>query len=201
MEELSALKRELELVRERYAKLLDAHREIQKQNCLLEERILVIVEDSSNDKENLRHAQEEICHLKETIKASEHEKQRYRNDCNLAVKLLQQNPTEFLSNTSSQNMVIPTFPPICASAYTLVNHQAPAVVDDSHSLKHFVCSNCHRITQCSDASVQTSPILSTSILCDSHSNMTINEYHRWNSTKISQDVGISSNPMPQMHTV
>lgn len=215
MEEISALKRELELVRERYGKLLDAHREIQKQNCLLEERILMIVEDSSNDKENLRHAQEEIRHLKQTIKTSEHEKQRYRNDCNLAVRLLQQNPTEFHSNTPPQNMIIPTFPPTCASAYTMVNHQIPAVVDGSLSLVeslskqslHFVCSNCHRIIQCSDASVQTCPILTasndhpTSILIEPHSNMTINQYHPWNSTKTFQDVGLSANPMPQMHTV
>ena len=210
MEQINTgLTRELELIRERYSKLLDAHQQIQKQNCLLEERILSAVENYSEEKDNFRLAQEQISYLKQTIRELEDEKQRYKNDCNLAVTLLQQNPTEFLSTTSSSqpsspNVIIPTFPPTTfATGYSLIsstNHHQ----QQHHSSMHFICSNCHRIIQCSDVGVQTSPISDdhlTSTAIEPHSYITINQYQRRSSTKTSLDAGVSTDGMPQMHTV
>jgi len=103
-EKIVSLTNELELMRERYLKLVDTHGKLQKQTCLLEERILSIVEIYSNEKnqleQNLINAKEKIFNLENIINQLEIEKQRYKDDCNLAVKLLHQNPNEFISTTS-----------------------------------------------------------------------------------------------------
>jgi len=105
-EQIASLTRELELMRERYLKLLDIHGKIQKENSLLEERILSIVETYSNEKNQLEqdfiNAKQQIIHLQDTVNELEIEKQRYKDDCNLAVRLLHQHPNEFLSTTSEQ---------------------------------------------------------------------------------------------------
>lgn len=198
MEEICVLKRELNLVRERYARLLDAHRDIQNRNCLLEERILEMVEKTSN-------AEDEIHRLKETIQTLENDQQRYRNNWNLVIRFLQQNAKEFLSQTSTSNLIIPTFPPTYATAYTLVtNQQSPPTIDDDlnliESLLKHSSHDLHTI-EYSDASVQTCSVLP--VRDDHHpiepySHMTRNDYRRWYSRKSSQDITI---PMPQMHTV
>jgi hypothetical protein len=105
-EQIASLTRELELMRERYLKLLDIHGQIQKENSLLEERILSIVETYSNEKNQLEQdfidAKQQIIHLQDTVNELEIEKQRYKDDCNLAVRLLHQHPNEFISTTSEQ---------------------------------------------------------------------------------------------------
>jgi hypothetical protein len=136
------IKSELELIRERYLKLVDNHNELQKQNSLLEDRILSIVESYSEEKskfgQDLLDAKLEIGQLKQTINELEIEKQRYKDDCNLAVRLLHQHPNEFISNaldqsindfTSSQtstnqsqySIIVPTFPPNFTTAIPLFN--------------------------------------------------------------------------------
>lgn len=105
-EQIISLKRDLDLMRERYLNLVNIHGELQRQNSILEERILSIVEISSNEKsqleDNLILAKQRIFHLQDTINDLEIEKQRYKDDCNLAVRLLHQNPNEFISTTSEQ---------------------------------------------------------------------------------------------------
>ncbi|CAF2872436.1 unnamed protein product [Rotaria sp. Silwood2] len=105
-EQINLLTHELELMRERYLKLVDVHGQLQMQNSLLEERVLSIVETYSNEKNHLEQslfdAKEEILCLKETINELQFEKQRYKDDCNLAVRLLHRHPNEFISTTSGQ---------------------------------------------------------------------------------------------------
>ena len=109
---------ERDLLRERYAKLIELHGQLQSQNSLLEERLLTLVEKSSAEKmhleEELHKARERIVHLEDTVRELQTDKQRYKDDCQRAVQLLQQNRQEFLPNTSNavlQNLVLPTFPP------------------------------------------------------------------------------------------
>jgi hypothetical protein len=138
---------ELELMRERYLKLVDMHGKLQLQNSLLEERILSIVETYSTEKSQLEQAlsdaKERIGYLQETVHELQTEKQRYKDDCNLAVRLLHRYPNEFISTTSGQipeqlknryestsianqpitsqrSVSIPTFPPTFVSLPSLL---------------------------------------------------------------------------------
>jgi hypothetical protein len=103
-EQIHSLTRELELIRERYLKLVDVHGQLQMQNSLLEERVLSIVETYSNEKtqleQDLINAKQKIMHLQDTVDDLEIEKQRYKDDCNLAVRLLHRYPNEFISTTT-----------------------------------------------------------------------------------------------------
>jgi len=100
--------RELELMRERYLKLVDLHGQLQMQNSLLEERVLSIVETYSNEKtqleQDLINAKQKIMHLQDTVDDLEIEKQRYKDDCNLAVRLLHRYPNEFISTTTTSKI-------------------------------------------------------------------------------------------------
>ncbi|CAF1679096.1 unnamed protein product, partial [Adineta ricciae] len=129
---------ELELMRERYLKLVDVHGQLQIQNSLLEERILALVETYADEKKQLEQslsdAKQQITYLQDTVNELQIDKQRYKDDCNLAVRLLHQHPQEFVSTTtagqmqehlknryestsmnqpvtSQRSMVLPTFPP------------------------------------------------------------------------------------------
>ncbi len=99
-------KDELELMRERYLRLVDIHGQLQIQNSLLEERILSIVENYSTEKEQLEQAlleaKQQAASLQATVNELQIEKQRYKDDCNLAVRLLHRHPNEFISTTSGQ---------------------------------------------------------------------------------------------------
>ena len=99
-------KDELEGMQERYLKLVDLHGQLQVQNSLLEERILEIIENYSTEKNQLERtlgdAKEQIGYLQETVNELQTEKQRYKDDCNLAVRLLHRYPNEFISTTSGQ---------------------------------------------------------------------------------------------------
>jgi hypothetical protein len=105
-EQIDLLTRELESIRERYIRLADIHGQLQMQNSLLEERILSVVETYSNEKnyfeQALFDAKQESTRLQETVKELQIEKQRYKDDCNLAVRLLHRHPNEFISTTSGQ---------------------------------------------------------------------------------------------------
>jgi hypothetical protein len=97
---------ELELMRERYLKLVDIHGQLQIQNSLLEDKILSIVETYSNEKnileQSLTDAKQQIICLQGTINELQVDKQRYKDDCNLAVRLLHRYPNEFISTTSGE---------------------------------------------------------------------------------------------------
>ncbi|UJR08997.1 hypothetical protein I4U23_013247 [Adineta vaga] len=142
-EQIQSLTRELNLIRERYSKLVDVHGQLQKDNSLLEERILTIVETYSNEKNQLEQdlidAKQKILHLEDTVYDLETEKQRYKDDCNLAVRLLHRHPNEFISTSTSEyiqeqsktptdqpmqfqhSVIIPTFPPTFVTPLPLFN--------------------------------------------------------------------------------
>ena len=42
---------------------------------------------------------QQVIHLKDTVNELEIEKQRYKDDCNLAVRLLHRHPNEFIPTT------------------------------------------------------------------------------------------------------
>ncbi|CAF3360506.1 unnamed protein product [Rotaria socialis] len=158
-EKIDSLTRDLTLMQERYQKLLDAHGHLQMQNSLLEERILSIAEIFSDEKfqleQELIDAKQEISNFKDTINELTIEKQRYKDDCNLAVSLLHQNPHEFSSTTSEDiqkqlnvkseliptsqhlqsphSIVIPTFPPSFATTLQWLNATNCALSADNHS--------------------------------------------------------------------
>lgn len=97
---------ELELMRDRYLKLVDIHGQLQIQNSLLEERILSLVEKYADEKSQLEQAlidaKEQVGYLQDTVNELQIDKQRYKDDCNLAVRLLHRHPNEFISTTSGQ---------------------------------------------------------------------------------------------------
>ena len=103
-DKIESLTRDLELMRERYLKLVELHGELQKQNSLLEDRILSIVETYSNEKSQLEQdlidSKQQIINLQDTVNELETDKQRYKDDCNLAVRLLHRHPNEFIATTS-----------------------------------------------------------------------------------------------------
>jgi len=181
---------ELDLLRERYLKLANIHGEIQKQNSLLEERILNIVENYSEEKSHLENeltrAKEQIQYLQHTVEELQIDKQRYKDDCNLAVRLLHQHPNEFIATTSGQlqeqlvqshptqrTIVMPTFPPIFVPPPPLLtaptqppppsneNLRLAEALFKSNSVNRspstlFTCSNCSQTMKRCDVSVQTS---------------------------------------------
>jgi chromosome segregation ATPase len=105
-EQIESLTRELDSMRERYLRLVDLHGELQLQNSLLEDRILTIVETYSTEKcqleQNLIESKQQIHNLQDTVNELEVDKQRYKDDCNLAVRLLHRHPNEFVSTASEQ---------------------------------------------------------------------------------------------------
>ncbi len=90
---------------------------------------------------------------------------------------------------------------------------------------HFICSNCHQTIKCCDVSVQTSldhldttsrkrvvslivgddeltgNIARVSLEPHNHAHMTVKEYQRGITRSPSQDAGLPSNSIPQMHHV
>ncbi|CAF2390746.1 unnamed protein product [Rotaria sp. Silwood2] len=147
-EQIRSLICELELMRERYGKL--------------------------NLEQDLIDVKQKIIHLQDTIDDVKIENQRYKDDCNLAVRLLQRHPNEFISTTTLEHIqeqsktnrvIIPTFPPIFVTPLPLHNTTSSpspvvtsTITDDFHLAEslfklntvhrypssHFICSNCHR---------------------------------------------------------
>ena len=98
-----------ELMRERHSKLVDAHGQLQLRNTFLEERILNLVDVGTQEKTHLEEeliaAKQQIFRLEETVHELQIDKQRYKDDCNLAVQLLQQYPNEFTSTPDKTESV------------------------------------------------------------------------------------------------
>ena len=181
---------ELELLRERYLKLVDMHGQLQIQNGLLEERILSIVETSGEEtnrlERSLADAKEQIGYLQETVNELQIDKQRYKDDCNLAVRLLHRYPNEFISTTSGQipeqlrnryesgatpqrSVLIPTFPPTFVappSMFTTATTNTSSVTTLSTASQAATAANNLRLTAQTlfkSNTVHRSP--STQILC------------------------------------
>ncbi|KAL3873783.1 hypothetical protein ACJMK2_036868 [Sinanodonta woodiana] len=103
--EIHKLQEELTKMRDRYDRLLDSHKRIQKLNHGLEDKLLKVVNTFEAEKTGL---QKELATLtsklvdaKATICELEEENERYRIDCNLAVQLLQCKPSNFVAHKLS----------------------------------------------------------------------------------------------------
>jgi len=100
--EAARLTEELAKLRDRYERLLDSHKKMQRVNHNLEEKLLSIVTKCETEK---RSMEEEVSQLtsklvdaKVSISDMEEENERYRSDCNMAVKLLQCKPSNFVAH-------------------------------------------------------------------------------------------------------
>lgn len=101
-DETKKLKFEYEILRERYLRLVDLHGHVQSQCSDLEGRILQLVEnhelERKSSEKSLCKAEEQIYYLEETIRQLQIDKQRYKDDCQLAVQLLHRSPDDFRIN-------------------------------------------------------------------------------------------------------
>lgn len=100
--ELLKLREEFVKLRDRYERLMESHKRMQKINDNLENKLLNIVNSRESEKTEL---QKEIASLtskivdaKSLICDLEEENERYRNDCNWAVQLLQCKPSSFVAH-------------------------------------------------------------------------------------------------------
>lgn len=98
--EMLKLRDELVKLRDRYERLLEGHKRMQKINDSLENKILIVVNEKESEKTLL---QKEVASMtsklidaKSLICDLEDENERYRDDCNLAVQLLQCKPSNFV---------------------------------------------------------------------------------------------------------
>ncbi|XP_067682382.1 tight junction-associated protein 1-like [Haliotis asinina] len=100
--EVLKLREEFARLRDRYDRLLESHKRMQKVNHDLEDKLLKVVNKFEGEKVSL---QREVAALtsklvdgKVTICELEEENERYRNDCNLAVQLLHCRPSNFVAH-------------------------------------------------------------------------------------------------------
>ncbi|CAF0954224.1 unnamed protein product [Didymodactylos carnosus] len=97
--ELHQLNQELQITKERYEKLFEAHKKLQTLNSMLEERLLRLVEEYGTDKAQLQNhltaATNKVSELEASINELEQEKIQLKNDCNLAVRLLHKKPDSY----------------------------------------------------------------------------------------------------------
>ncbi|XP_053608191.1 uncharacterized protein LOC128674006 [Plodia interpunctella] len=87
--------------REKYERLYDSHKRVQKLNQVLEEKLLQMVDKMKGEKSQLT---KDIATLSVRLAESKHnysmlqkENERYKNDMNLAIQLLQCKPDNFVS--------------------------------------------------------------------------------------------------------
>ncbi|XP_046676295.1 uncharacterized protein LOC124364677 [Homalodisca vitripennis] len=99
--EMAALTDELLTWQDKYSRLYEAHKRVQKVNQNLEDKLLRIVDKCETEKNSLTG---EVASLtrrlvdeKFNISRLQEENERYRNDVNLAIQLLQCKPSNFVS--------------------------------------------------------------------------------------------------------
>ncbi|XP_047517224.1 uncharacterized protein LOC125057522 [Pieris napi] len=87
--------------REKYERLYDSHKRVQKLNQVLEDKLLQLVDKMKSEKSQLT---KDIATLSVRLAESKHnysmlqkENERYKNDMNLAIQLLQCKPDNFVS--------------------------------------------------------------------------------------------------------
>ncbi|XP_077292405.1 uncharacterized protein LOC143915580 [Arctopsyche grandis] len=98
---IAELEEQIVTWREKYDRLYDSHRRVQRLNQNLEEKLLQMVDKCSEDKSQLTRDVETLSvRLAESNCAMGHlhkENERYKNDMNLAIQLLQCKPDNFVS--------------------------------------------------------------------------------------------------------
>lgn len=98
--ELTKTREELMRLRERYDRLMDSHKKMQKLNNNLEDKLLKLVTSSEEAKSILQARVTDLSNRLQDIRLYvtelEEENEKYRSDCNMAVQLLQCKPSSFV---------------------------------------------------------------------------------------------------------
>ncbi|KAK9511044.1 hypothetical protein O3M35_005693 [Rhynocoris fuscipes] len=99
--EMAALSEELLTWQEKYSRLYEAHKRVQKVNQNLEDKLLRIVDKCETEKNALTaevsNLTRRLVDEKFNVSRLQEENERYRNDVNLAIQLLQCKPSNFVS--------------------------------------------------------------------------------------------------------
>ncbi|CAH1791797.1 unnamed protein product [Owenia fusiformis] len=100
--EVSKVQDDLTKLRDRYDRLFEAYKTVQKVNQNLEEKLLSIVIKFDDEKTSLQKditaIQSRLIDAKVSICELEEENEKYRTDCNAAVQLLQCKPSNFVAH-------------------------------------------------------------------------------------------------------
>ncbi|RUS87652.1 hypothetical protein EGW08_004575, partial [Elysia chlorotica] len=100
--ELIKTKEDLNRLRERYDRLLESHKRMQKINHDLEDKLLNLVNQFEMDKLSLQKElstmMNKLVDARMLIKELDEESEKYRMDCNTAVQLLQCKPSDFVAH-------------------------------------------------------------------------------------------------------
>ncbi|KAK3092370.1 hypothetical protein FSP39_002053 [Pinctada imbricata] len=93
---------EINKLRERYDRLLESHKRLQKVNHELEDKLLKVVNGFEAEKIKLQRENasmmSKLVDAKVAVCELEEENEKFRNDCNIAVQMLQCKPSEFVSH-------------------------------------------------------------------------------------------------------
>lgn len=100
--ELIKTKEDLNRLRERYDRLLESHKRMQKINHDLEDKLLTLVNQFEMDKlalqKELSTMMNKLVDARMLISELDQESEKYRADCNTAVQLLQCKPSNFVAH-------------------------------------------------------------------------------------------------------
>ncbi|PSN36149.1 hypothetical protein C0J52_13267, partial [Blattella germanica] len=100
--EFAALTEELLTWQEKYSRLYESHKRVQKVNQSLEDKLLKIVDKCETEKTSLTrevaNLTQKLMEAKGKVNRLQDENERYRNDVNLAIQLLQCKPANFVSH-------------------------------------------------------------------------------------------------------
>ncbi|XP_015429901.1 PREDICTED: uncharacterized protein LOC107186523 [Dufourea novaeangliae] len=100
--ELASMKEELLIWEEKYSRLYEAHKRIQKVNQNLEDKLLRIVDKCETEKsaftKDIATLSHRLADANYTIHRLTQDNEKYRNDVNLAIQLLQCKPSNFVGH-------------------------------------------------------------------------------------------------------
>lgn len=99
--EMQALRENLYTCQDKYERLLESYRKLQKVNQGLEDKLLRIADKFENEKITLTHTVADLTgkltEAQSSITCLQQEAEQYKNDCNLAIRMLQCKPSQFVS--------------------------------------------------------------------------------------------------------
>lgn len=103
--QISKLADENKQLKVKFEKINNGKKQLENQNSVLEDRLLKIVEKYESEQktlfEELQIAHSKLVEYKMQINELEDKKEQYRNDCNVAVNLLQCKPDDFVNHSYS----------------------------------------------------------------------------------------------------
>ncbi|KAK1127420.1 hypothetical protein K0M31_003959 [Melipona bicolor] len=98
--ELASMKEEILIWQEKYSRLCEAHKRVQKVNQNLEDKLLRIVDKCETEKsaftKDIATLSHRLADANYTIHRLTQDNEKYRNDVNLAIQLLQCKPSNFV---------------------------------------------------------------------------------------------------------